>query len=274
MLFNDVEYVNDWGQTIKVPIHYLPREKFVEITEVSADHDDGYETMVTLPRFGFEVTSIDFDSGRMLNPMSRMQDIEGKNRRYMYNRIPYNFMFTMYLGTRKFEDSLKIVEQIVPFFTPDLNITIKDKEDFSYTTDIPVILNDFNFTIDWQGGFETRRTIMWQFTFTVKAFLYSNVREQARVKEAIVQMTTADFDQVYASLINEVNPRQADRTQPHTIDEKLIQGAPPTKMSFNIESGEVYRQVDIAEATPYTILNIRPAVTGEYARVAPTLGSL
>jgi hypothetical protein len=274
MLFMDVEYVNDWGQVIKVPIHYSPREKFIEITEVSEDSDDGYETMVTLPRFGFELTSIDFDSGRMLNPMSRMQDIDKKYHHYMYNRIPYNFMFAMYLGVRKFEDGLKIIEQIVPFFTPELNITIRDKEDFGYATDVPIVLNDFNFQIDYQGSFETSRVIIWQFTFTAKAFLYSNVREQERVKETITMMTNSDFDHVYATLMQTVNPREADRTQSHTIDEILLGGPPPASFTFNIETGEMSEVVEMDDEGSVTLFNIHPIVSGQHARVAPTLGSL
>lgn len=257
-----------------VPIHYSPQEKFVEMIQVGADHDDGYETMVTLPRFGFELVSIDYDSSRMLNPMSRMTDAFGVEHKYMYNRVPYNFTFALYLASRKFEDSLKIVEQVVPFFTPDLNITIKDKEDFNYSTDIPVILNDLNFQIDWQGGFETRRTIMWNFSFTAKAFLYSNVRQQGRIKETIVKMSNQDFNKVYESLISVVEPRSAERNDTHQIIDQIIEGPPPSKLSFNIETGEVMLHDEVDEGTPYTILEFKSMATGSSMRVVPFSNSL
>ena len=84
-MFKDVTFVNDYGISVKVPIHYCPKEKYIEMIQVSADHDDGYETMVTLPSFGFELTSIDYDNTRMLNPMSKMKDITDANGNYMYN---------------------------------------------------------------------------------------------------------------------------------------------------------------------------------------------
>lgn len=123
-------YENDFGEMIKVPIHYSPKEKFIEMIRVANDFDDGFETQLTLPRFGFELISLDYDGVRMTNPLSRIKDVDDHNAQYMLNRVPYNFSFTLYLATRKFEDSLKIIEQIVPFFTPDLNISIKDKSDF------------------------------------------------------------------------------------------------------------------------------------------------
>lgn len=274
ILFRDVEYVNDWGQTILVPIHYSPQEKFIEMVQVSADHDDGYETMVTLPRFGFELSSIDYDSGRMLNPMSRMMDAFGADHKYMYNRVPYNFTFSLYLAVRKFEDGLKIVEQVVPFFTPDLNITIVDKEDFDYKTDIPIVLNNFNFEIDWQGGFETKRTIMWNFSFTAKAFLYSNVRQQSRIKETIVKMSNKDFNKVYETLINVVEPRAADRDDPHEIVEEIVDGIPPTKLSFDFNSGELAESDQPEEGVPYTTFNFHSMHTGSSMRTVPFSNSL
>lgn len=273
ILFRDVEYVNDWGQSIKVPIHYLPREKFIEITEVSADHDDGYETMTTLPRFGFELTSVDYDSTRMVNPLGKMRHIEDEQQRYMFSRIPYNFAFSLYLATIKFEDSLKIVEQIIPFFTPELNITIKDKEDFEIYTDIPIVLNNSSFMIDYLGGFDTRRTIQWTFAFTAKAYLYSNVREQARIKETIIKMTNKDLNLVYETLISEVDPRNAEKTDTHQIIDTVIDGSPSVRLDLDFSEG-TSTDLDAGDATPYTVFAFHPMATGSGAKIVPMPGSL
>lgn len=274
ILFRDVEYVNDWGQTIKVPIHYLPREKFIEITEVSADHDDGYETMITLPRFGFELISVDYDSTRMLNPMGKMKHTQDEQHRYMFSRIPYNFAFSLYLATIKFEDSLKIVEQIIPFFTPELNITIKDKEDFEIYTDIPIVLNNSSFQIDYMGNFDLRRTIQWSFSFTAKAYLYSNVREQTRIKETIVKMSNEDFSMVYETLISEVDPREANKTDPHVITDTIIEGGlPGITMETTFNAGETLK-MEPDSVTEYTTFFIREMVTGESMSVVPMPNSL
>lgn len=222
---------------------------------------------------GFELVSVDFDSTRMLNPMSRMAHVRSSNPEFMFNRIPYNLAFNVYLATRKFEDSLKIIEQVIPFFTPDLNITVKDKEDFGIATDIPVILNNTSFTMDWQGSFETRRTVQWDLSFTAEAYLYSNVREQTRIKETIVKMSNADFNKVYESLLEEVNPRSADRTDPHEIDEQVIDGPPPTKFSFDFTTSEVVN-FDADSDVDYTPLQVKPIVVGSSSRVVPMAGSL
>lgn len=272
-IFSDVVYINDYGQEILVPLHYAPREKFIEFIQVKSDYDSALDTDTTLPRFGFELTSVDFDSTRMLNPMSRMTHRTDSESRYMFNRVPYNFAFSLYLATRKFEDSLKIVEQVIPFFTPDLNITIKDKEDFDISTDIPVVLNNTSFVIDYQGSFESRRTVQWDFSFTAKGYLYSNVREQTRIKETIIKMTNQDFNKVYESFISEVEPRSANKTDPHTIKDTIIDGPPPSKLTIDFGAGEIL-EMDSEEDTDYTIFGIREMVAGSAMRVVTMQGSL
>jgi hypothetical protein len=269
-MFKDVTFVNDYGVSIKVPIHYAPKDKYIEMIQVSADHDDGYETMVTLPSFGFELTSIDYDNTRMLNPMSKMRDNADTNGNYMYNRVPYMFTFMLYLGARKFEDSLKIIEQIVPFFTPELNISIRDKSDFGIATDVPFLLNNAGFVIDWQGGFETRRTILWTLDFSAKAFLYSNVREQTRIKETILTMEDKDFNRVFESFTSNVNPRSANRDDYHVVIDQAFEGPPPTKLSFDIRTGQAIA-LDSEEATPYTVLPFMPVYSSQTARIVETL---
>ncbi len=272
-IFSDVSYINDYDQEILVPLHYSPREKFIEFTQVKYDYDGALDTDTTLPRMGFELISVDYDSTRMLNPMSRMMHLKDSSPEFMFNRIPYNFAFNLYIATRKFEDSLKIIEQIIPFFTPDLNITIKDKEDFGISTDVPVILNNTSFNIDWQGNFETRRTVQWDLSFTAEAYLYSNVREQSRIKETIVKMSNEDFSKVYESLISEVEPRSANKDDPHTIIDQIINGLPPSKMTLDFLTGEELN-VETDSDENYTPLQIREMITGSILSIVSMKNSL
>lgn len=229
--------------------------------------------MINLPRFGFELTSVDYDSTRMVNPMGKMRHTEDEHHRYMFSRIPYNFAFSLYLATVKFEDSLKIVEQIIPFFTPELNITIKDKEDFDIYTDIPIVLNNSSFMIDYMGGFETRRTIQWTFAFTAKAYLYSNVREQTRIKETIIKMTNRDLNLVYETLISEVNPRNVEKTEAHQIIDTVLEGPPPARFDLAFSEG-VSISLDSGVELPYTVFELHPMSTGERSDVVPMAKSL
>jgi hypothetical protein len=216
IIFDNIRYINDEGIEIKVPIHYAPKEKFVSYFMEKADFDQ-LDMEIQLPRMAFEITSLNFAPERFVNPLNRITDSTHDEEKYMFSRIPYDFQFNLYLATKKFEDSLKIVEQIMPIFTPEFNITIKDKEDFGLRTDIPVILNSAGFDIEYEGTYETKRTIMWTLGFTAKGWLYGDVKQQHVIKKTITDLSQPDFDRKFATLISEVVPSTASKSDPHTI---------------------------------------------------------
>lgn len=267
LLFSNVVYSNDFNEMIKVPIHYSPKEKFLEFRDEGGNYDSTLETDYTLPRFGFELLSIDYDGERAGNSLSKMREVTDKNEKYMLNRVPYNFNFVLYLATRKFEDSLKIVEQIIPFFTPSLNVTIQDKTDFGITTDIPFILNNINYTIDYQGSFENRRTINWELNFLAKAFLYSNMREQKRIKETIIKLDDQDFNLVYETLTSKVIPQTANKTDIHTIIDNIVFGPPPIEFSFNITTGEHILIEPDTQENQYSLILLHPIEVGSKVEI-------
>jgi len=217
--FDDIRYVDGHGQTILVPIHYSPKEKFIELIQANPDFDNT-NFDITLPQMGFEITDIKFDSSRHTNPLSKIDDVDSTSgEQYMFNRVPYNFEVSLYIAARRFEDSLKIVEQIIPFFTPELTITINDKEDYNLQTNVPIILNDAQFDIDYEGSFNTKRTITWTLNFTVKGFYYSNPRDAKRIKQSIVELHNEDFDRYFTKYTATVDPFEATPSEPHTIVE-------------------------------------------------------
>ncbi len=222
-IFDDMKYYNDFNEIIKVPLHYSPREKF--ISYYTEDVDFGSSNIeYILPRMGFEISSLNYAAERAVNPLNKMRDYGQDETKYMFSRLPYNVDFVLYIATKKFEDSLKIVEQILPFFNPELNITVNDKDDFDLKTDVPVVLNSAGFDIDYEGSYENKRTIMWTLSFTVKGWLYGEVKNIAAIKETINNLTQKEFDHKFAILTSEVIPREAKKYDPHIVKDSVDEG--------------------------------------------------
>jgi hypothetical protein len=219
-IFESISIVTDRGDKITVPVFYAPREKFLAFFLEFGDLDTANETI--LPRIGFELFGLNFAPERYSNPLDKVQ---AKNlpHKFTYTRVPYDFSFTVYVGTIKFEDSLKIVEQIIPFFTPELNITVRDKRDLGLSTDVPVVLNSVGFRIDYQGSFDNKRTIQWELQFTAKAWMYGNTINQTQIKKTIVDLTDEDINRKFATLISEVIPQSANKTDPHEIVDTVLE---------------------------------------------------
>jgi len=76
------------------------------------------------------------------------------------------------------EDGTKIVEQILPYFTPEWTASVHlvpDMEDDPW--DIPIILNDISSEDTYEGNFETRRAIIWTLNFTMKGYLFGPTKQ-------------------------------------------------------------------------------------------------
>lgn len=219
-IFDDVKYYDDFDNVIKVPLHYAPKEKFISYFLEDTDFRQS-EIEFVLPRMAFEISSLNFAAERFVNPLNKIHDHRNDETKYMFSRLPYNFDFTLYIATKKFEDSLKIVEQILPFFTPELNVTINDKDDFDLKTDVPIVLNSAGFDIDYEGDYANKRTIMWTLTFTVKAWLYGDTKQAAVVKETISNLTQKDFNIKFETLTSEIIPREARKFDPHVVKDTI-----------------------------------------------------
>lgn len=215
-IFDNVRYISDHDDEITVGIHYAPKEKFIAYLLEQYDIDT-QNTYSTFPRFAFEITGLNFAPERFNNPLSKMQNKNINSEKFMFSRVPYDFSFSLYLATKKFEDGTKIMEQILPYFVPELNISIKDKIDFDIITDIPVILNSVSFDIEYEGDFADRRVITWTLNFTVKAWLYGDVKDVATIRKTIVDLTEKQIDQKFETLISEVIPNSAKYDDPHII---------------------------------------------------------
>ena len=104
---------------------------------------------------------------------------------YRYQRVPYDLSFTLAIACRTTEDGLKIVEQILPFFTPEFTVTIKDV----LTHDMPVILDGLAQEDTWEGDLTTdRRFLVWSMSFTAKAYLYGPPKDSKIITKTISQI--------------------------------------------------------------------------------------
>lgn len=197
-LFNEIQ-VERYGtdgtklQTINVPIEYSPKQKFVQ--RVLGDPTLNREIAVTLPRMGFEFTSINYAPQRKLNSAHKIAkgvNTGGTDFDYTYTPVPYDINFSLYALVRYAEDGTQIVEQIIPFFTPDWTVTMKLVPELGINMDIPIELNSVTVDDSYEGDFDGRRVLSWQMDFTVKGYLFGPSRKFKYISNAEVNTSTID----------------------------------------------------------------------------------
>lgn len=177
-LFNNL-HVNRYDnagtliQTQKIPLNYGPREKF--LARVEGNPDSGREIAITLPRISFEMTNLYYDATRKTvrtNKISVANPTNANTKSFQYSPVPYNIDFSLSIMTKSVEDGTYIVEQILPYFTPDFTTTLLINPDLGLKYDIPLSINSVTNEDSYEGQFEVRRAVIWNLTFTLKGWFF------------------------------------------------------------------------------------------------------
>jgi hypothetical protein len=169
---------------IKVPVTYGPKDKM--LARVIQDPDIDRPTAIApLPMISFEMGKMSYDGTRKLptiNKIAVKNATEINKLKYQYNPVPYNIEFKVYVYAKNAEDGTKIIEQILPYFTPDWTTTVKLIPEMEVTMDIPIILNDISYSDNYDGAFQKRRAIIWTLDFVLKGYIYGPVKSNGIIK--------------------------------------------------------------------------------------------
>lgn len=191
-VFNDI-YINrdnangEIIQTIKIPLSYGPREKV--LARLEGDPTLGREIATVIPRITFEMTTFEYDPTRKLNTLNKLTKQSATagtddEVTYQYQPVPYDINFTMSILVKNAEDGTRIIEQILPYFTPEWTASVNLVPEVDGPRDIPIILNNVSVEDQYEGAFEQRRAIIWTLDFTVKGWLYGPSKKSGLIKLA------------------------------------------------------------------------------------------
>tara|TARA_B100000029_G_scaffold496241_1_gene562274 strand:- start:473 stop:1528 length:1056 start_codon:yes stop_codon:yes gene_type:complete len=129
-----------------------------------------------------------------------------------YTPVPYNFDIDLSIMVVNSDDGAQILEQILPFFTPELHVTLNEMKLLGVKRDIPVVYNSMTTEDDYEGDFLTRRSLTHTLSFTVQGYLYGPLKEQGIIREVDVNAGTSfQLEDTKNLNINIVpNPTDAD----------------------------------------------------------------
>lgn len=182
------------GQELAVPLAYAPKEKW--LVRVEQDPTLDRQVYTTLPRISFEITGMSYDATRKTNRMNKItasnSNTSPTSVNTSYSPVPYNIDISLYILTKTQEDAFQIVEQILPFFTPEFTLTINAVPSLNLNMDIPVVLNTVGVEDNYDGEFQERRFVTYTLTFTVKANFYGPVSNTGPINTVFVNVNQPD----------------------------------------------------------------------------------
>lgn len=218
-------------QKIKVPIAYGPKEKWLRRVE---ENPDGKKNIsVELPRMSFEIVNYRYDPTRKVGSnVNKFTDpVSGKR---IGSPVPYTLSIVLYVISRTQEDSLQIIEQILPYFAPGLTVKMEFVDDpkIEFTTSFSLM--DVNIQDNWDGDFDTPRFVTHQLTFDAKIYLFGPAEpldpgiQPIIIKKAILDVGGLDSNgaiipDILDSYTASVTPTTVNnRNDPHTVVEGWV----------------------------------------------------
>lgn len=174
-------------QTLKVPLSYAPRNKFMaRIAAQPNDPEQAFQSV--LPRMGFEMAGIVYDPSRRVSMVQQNRATNGSSTTMnaQFTPTPYNINMVLYLYSKNQDDGLQIIEQILPYFNPDFNLSLNAVPELGIKNDLPVILDSVTYDDSYEGDFTARRAIVWTLSFTLKLNFYGPVNKQGIIRTTTV----------------------------------------------------------------------------------------
>jgi len=221
-LFNNIHVIRtDKNNAIKkdivVPLSYAPRQKYIAKLA-----EDLKTVETTLPRMSFSLDSMKFDSSRMINRLGKTikKDTSG-NLKEIMNPVPYNFEFTLNIWTKNLDDKLQIIEQILPFFSPDFNLSVVMIPELGITEDIQIILESQNLNDEYEGAFSDFRVITAELSFVMKGYLYPPITNANIINKVLTNIKDYNTSNNIETLTTQTNPLNVYKDDSYIIEETI-----------------------------------------------------
>jgi hypothetical protein len=178
-IFNDMtiqrtDSNNNITQVVNIPLSYAQKEKMM--VRMKADPSIEKQAAIILPRMSFFLDGYAYDTDRKL-PTSNKLVFPGatpSSALYQFTEVPWNFDFSLYVYVKNTEDGTKIIEQIIPFFTPAFTVKAKLIPQ-QQSRDISINLRSVSHADTDSTDFKDNSLLIWTLQFTVKGFLFGPI---------------------------------------------------------------------------------------------------
>lgn len=162
--------------------------------------DANNEINIKLPRISFEMTSLSVNTERGMNTNIPIYGRSiSANGRTVKSRTPisYQFDYTLTIWAKNMDDSIQILDQLLPMFTPEISIKLRESIRLNIVNDIKIVLNSVAKNDNFQEVLENR-IINWELSFSVFADIMPiNTEEMSIIETAMMDTIEANTEQFY-----------------------------------------------------------------------------
>jgi len=176
--------------------------------------------------------------------------------------VPYNMQFELSIMCKLNDDALQVVEQILPYFQPQYNLTINLVSLINEKKDVPVVLENITMDDQYEGDFTSRRVLLYTLRFTAKTYLFGPVTSASKdiIKTASVRYLAGGSQSTQRDVTFSVKPRALKDYTDDVV----------TTISEDIDASQ--KTINVADGTKITV-NKYIDVDGEEMKVTKITGN-
>lgn len=171
-------------KTMKVPLSYGPKEWYIARYEENKGLTK--EISSVLPRIAFNMQAVRYAAERKMNTQNKItagNSYKG-TKSTMAAPVPYDIHIRLSVMTKNADDGTRILEQILPRFTPELTLSIVAIKEMDIRQDIAIVLLNVANDDSYIGNIrDDDRVIIWDLDFVLKGEFYGPAGRSSIIKK-------------------------------------------------------------------------------------------
>jgi hypothetical protein len=207
-------------QLIDVPVSYGNKDKWYQRLREEPNIDT--RVLISLPRIGFEIVGIQYDPSRKLNKFTQFRSCTPTDSgAYLstFAPVPYTLALNVYILTKSQDDMFQIVEQILPYFGPQYNLTINAVPEMGIVQDIPITLQSVQMQDSYEGPMADRREVISTLTFTAKTEFVGPIKDDT---DTIIRKVISKIDPQHGDTARQINVEADGEVDNYTVIEDFF----------------------------------------------------
>lgn len=218
----NIESTGELSARFQVPLHFASVEHALQ--RVLEDPTKNRSDAIVLPAMAWDFKGMRYNGDR--HPPTRNRFVHPSSNAsavsVIHSPVPYDFSYQLSILSKNYDDGLKIVEEIVTYFSPDYTTTLELIPEMGLSQEIPVVLDSVNMENSVPDDFKERVTLMWTMDFTLQGYLYGPNKLWPTIKFATVDLsiapdiTVGDFSQNNVVVICTSTPGLTANGEPTT----------------------------------------------------------
>jgi hypothetical protein len=172
-------------QRLSVPVFMAARQKwYATLTQNPLQEE---KVAVQLPIISYDMTAMEYLFGQQSYPYHRnYTPVVNYDTESTFKAVPYKLNMQLNIMFKNQDDGFHIIEQMLPFFTPDLSISVNVMGDMNYVDDLFIVFKSITKDDTYDSDIEDRRLLIYTIEFDYYINLYANIKDIPVIKDVIL----------------------------------------------------------------------------------------